>query len=508
MEYELFLVRYWWSLVAKRPRRWLVPMLVVLVIGAIIVMQTPRSYVSTARVATQSPQISNSLVQSTVTSEHIQFFEERIFSRENLVKLADTLGLFPQTSGLTGGQVAEIVRRQITVQATPLDPNNPASTAAILTIGFEADTPEMAAAGANAVIEMLVNENRNARMSEASQVRTFLEQEAVARREQAEAVDAELNAFVVSNEAFLPSRLPLYTAELQELQAELQTIQTASTTLLADIRVLETQLELASRTSTGAEAQLTQLLEELASKRTIYSDTHPDIVSLRARIASLQTSLAEPQEADIPTEQVSVASAELEMLNERMIAANQQQQHYAQRRSMIEDRLDWLRTTIAKMPSVEASLLALQRRHTAAVENMADMQSRLDTAMVGERLENAQQDSQISIIDPPELPTYAAGSGRTRALLIVGALAVAFGIASLILLDWLDRTIKSRRDLEAALEGGALVLIPEWKPGKANDGRVILASTVMALALMALVAVSGANTKPSGEPVLQTRAYS
>lgn len=512
MENELFLVRYYWSLLLKHPLRWLVPTLAIIAIGGVFVMQSPRSYLSVARVATQSPQVSNSLVQSTVTSERIQFFEQRVFSRENLVELADKLGLVPQRAGLTDGQVAEMVRQQITLQATPLAPNDPSSNAAILTIGFQADTPERAAAGANAVIQMLVIENRNARMSEASQVRTFLEQEAVARRQQAEGLEAEWNEFISTNEALLPSRLPLYTSEIQELQQELQTIQTASTSLAADMRVLETQLALASRTASREEAQLAALLEELSTKQTIYSDTHPEVLSLRGRIATLQANLtqmkAEPTAS--PEEQITVQSAERAMLNERVTAARQQQQDYSARRIQITERLDWLRTTIAEMPSVEANLLALQRRHTAAAENLADMQSRLDTAMVGERLENAQQDSQISIIDKPELPAYAVGSGRTRALLIVGALSLAVGIGSLVLLDFLDRTIKSKRDLASILEGGDLVLIPDWTPGKAMGTRPGLSAVIALLALAGLTATgySRPPDTPDTGPDQETRSYS
>lgn len=507
MDYELFLVRYYWSLLLRHPLRLVLPMLAVVAIGLVMVLQQPRSYVSVARVATQSPPVSNSLVQSTVTTERIQFFEQRVFSRENLVALAHELGLLSDRTDLTDGQVADLTRRQITLQVTPADPNNPSSTAAILNIEFQADTPELAAAGANAVIQMLVVENRNARMSEASQVRAFLEQEAVTRRQQAEALDAEWNAFVTKHEALLPSRLPLYTSEVQELQQELQTIQIANSSLSADLRVLETQLALASRATSGDQNQLAQLQQELSTKQTIYSEAHPDIVSLHAKIATLQANLAEAEQAgpaSTPNEQMAIQSPESAMLNERVITARQQQADYAVRRDEINERLNWLRVTIADMPGVEADLLALQRRHTAAEANLTDMQSRLDTALVGERLENAQQDSQISVIDKPEVPIYAAGSGRTRSMMIVGAFALLVGAGCLFLWDFLDRTIKSRRDLGPILEGGALVLIPDWKPEQAKGGRAGLAAVVALLALTA-VATTGYSGPTSGLDQEMTR---
>lgn len=513
MENELFFVRYYWSLLLRHPLRWILPALAVIAIGTVIVFQTPRTYVSEARVAVQSPQTTGTLVQSTVTNERVQFYEQRLFSRENLVALADKLALLPQSrAGLSDSQVAEIVRRQISLQVTPTDPNDPTSNSAILMIGFTASTPELAAAGANEIIQMLIMENRTSRMSEASQVRTFLEQEVVARRLQAESLDAEWNAFVATNEALLPSRLPLYTSEMQELQQELQTIQVASASLGADTRVLETQLDLAGRPTSSEQSQLEELKLELSTKQTIYSETHPDIVSLKARIATLEASLEQAESAPAtPTgDELAAQSPEVAMLNERVIVARQQQADYAARRTEINARLDELRATIAKMPSVEANLLALQRRHTAADANLSDMEGRLDTALVGERLENAQQDSQINVIDKPEVPTFATGTGRTRALTIVGALGLAFGLAALVALDFLDRTIKSKRSLRPILEGGALVLIPDWTPEKAPGRRAKLFPLAVVLALTAVTAMANFDVPPGSPAPLQetTTRYS
>jgi uncharacterized protein involved in exopolysaccharide biosynthesis len=483
MKNELFLVRYYWSLFLRHPLHWLLPMVAVIAAGSYFVMKEPRSYISVARVSAQSPQVSGSLVQSIVPSEQVQFFEQRVFSRENLVALANRLGEASTGTGLTDAQVAERMRRQITLQVTPTNPHNPASNSAFVTISFAASTPEQASRGAGEVVEMLIAGNRTSRMLEASEMRAFLELEVLDRKRQAMSIEQELNSFVAENEALLPSRLVMYTSEVQELQQELQTIQLAVSTLAADGRVLETQLALASRPVLSEESQLAEMRLELSTKQTIYSDNHPDIVSLRSRIEALESSLTQmdgTQQEPVPAV-MTADTAGMTMLGERVVAIQHQQDEYAARRSQINERLAALRGTIAQMPSVEASYLALQRRHTLAEENLADMQSRLDTAMIGERLEDAQVTSHISVIDKPDVPVYPAGSGRARGLMIVGAIALAAGLACLVALDWLKGTINSKRALEPLLEGGALVLIPDWKP-KRNWGAGL---GVLALAMLA-----------------------
>ncbi|WP_108395456.1 GumC family protein [Devosia submarina] len=480
MKNELFLLRYYWSLLLRYPLRWLVPMLAVIAIGGYVVMQEPRSYVSVARVATQSPPVTGSLVQSTVPSEQLQSLEQRVFSRENLVALAQRLGQFTDGAGLTDAQIAEAMRRQINLQVTPTNPNNPASNSALMTVRFEAATAEGAARGASEVIGMLVAGNRDTRMLEAGEVRAFLEQEVLKRQQQANNARREMNVFVAQNEALLPSRLVMYTSEVQELQQELQTIQLAMATLAADGRVIETQLALASRSASGENSQLAALRLELSNKQTIYSPSHPDIISLRSRIGTLEAAMARPDAHEpapspraMTTDGISAA-----LLSERVVAVQEQRAEYEARRARINERLVALRGTIAEMPGVESEFLALQRRYTLAEENLADMQRRLDTALVGERLEDAQVNSQISVIDKPDVPVYPAGSGRVRSMLIVAALGVAAGLGTLLGLDVLGGKINSKRALEPILEGGALVLIPDWKPRRAWLGGVGLVALV------------------------------
>lgn len=466
MKNEIFLLRYFWSLLLRHPLRWLVPMLLVVAAGSYVVMQEPRSYVSVARVASQSPPVTGTLVQSTVQSDQVQFFEQRVFSRENLVDLAHRLGQFNDRPDLSDAQIAELMRRQITLQVMPTNPNNPASTSAILTIRFEASSPQLAAEGAGEVIQMLIAQNRNTRMLEASEMRAFLEQEVEDRLRQTANMEREMNAFVSANEALLPSRLVMYTSEVQELQQELQTIQLAMATLAADARVIESQLELANRPAPSEERHLAEMRVELSSKQTIYSDNHPDIIALKGRIEALEANLAQMDETQRVRMAVAMApeTPGLAMLSERVVAVQDQRDEYEERRAAINARLAELRSTIAQMPNVEAGYLALQRRYSMAEENLGDMQRRLDTALVGERLETSQADTQISVIDMPDVPVYPAGSGRMRSLLMVGAMGVAAGLGCLVLLDLLNGTINSKRALEPLMEGGVLVLIPEWRP--------------------------------------------
>ncbi|WP_152663435.1 GumC family protein [Devosia limi] len=458
-----------------------------MVIGAYVVFSMPRSYVSQARIVAQSPQISSALVESTVTGERLQFFEQRAFSRDNLVGLARKFNLYPGVANTgSDSQLATLVRNHITLRYMPADPNDPSSDAAIFTLGFEGDTPQLAADVTNEIIAMIIRENREARMGQAREASRFLEQEVAALQAQSDQVEARWNAFITTNEALLPSRLPLYTSEMQELNQELLTLQTASATLMSDTRLLETQLSIASSAQTSAAAApIDALRAELSDRLTIFSDSHPQILALRARIAAMEASLArgEQQPGEAPR-------AEVALLTERIATANQQRQDFIARRAVVNERVAALRATIAQMPSVEAELSALQRERDAMQASLAGMQAKLDTALVGQRLESDQQDAQVRVLDAPEVPRYASGSGRTRNMMIVLGLAAIVGLACLVLADLLDRTIKGRRDFTGVLEGATLVVLPNWSAGSTSLGVPIAVVGVVIAALAAMLYVT------------------
>jgi len=493
MDSELRIVRYYWDLLWRRPLMWIVPALVVLVIGTYFVFSMPRTYVSLARIVAQSPQISSTLVESTVTGERMQFFEQRAFSRDNLVGLARKFDLYPGLAATgSDSQLADRVRNHITLRYAPADPNDPSPDTAIFTVGFEGSTPQIAADVTNEIIAMIIRENREARMGQASEASRFLEQEVAGLQAQSDRIEGQWNAFISTNEALLPSRMPLYTSEMQELNQELLTLQTASATLMSDTRLLETQLAIASSTqSSAATAPIDALRAELSDRLTVFSDSHPQILALRARIAAMEASLARGEQ-----QAGAAPRAEVALLQERIATANQQQQDFVARRAVVNERVATLRATIAQMPSVEAEQANLQRERDAIQANLAGMQAKLDTALVGQRLESDQQDAQVRVLDAPEVPRYPSGSGRTRDMMMVLGVAGIVGLGCLFLADLLlDRTIKGRKDFTGVLEGATLVVLPRWSTGSTSLGvpLAVVAVVVAALAAMLYVTPLGAT---------------
>jgi hypothetical protein len=108
------------------------------------------------------------------------------------------------------------------------------------------------------------------------------------------------------------------------------------------------------------------------------------------------------------------------------------------------------------MSAIETERANLQR-------SLDDMRGKLDTARIGERLENDQSAMQMQVIETPEVPQYPIQSRRFY-LLFVMALSGAAGLACALGVDLLNSRIRGTFDLADALKGQTLVVIPEWSP--------------------------------------------
>jgi uncharacterized protein involved in exopolysaccharide biosynthesis len=136
----------------------------------------------------------------------------------------------------------------------------------------------------------------------------------------------------------------------------------------------------------------------------------------------------------------------------------------------LTERINWLKIVISQAPEVESKLAAIQTEKQSIQRSLIDMQSKLDTARLGERLELGDAASKIEVMETPEVPAQRAGPGRRFLLVLLAGISVLAGAAGTYVADSLDRTIRGSFDLADALQGQELIMIPNWTPD-VREGR-------------------------------------
>ena len=249
-------------------RRWLyfvVPFIVVALIGVPAVFVWPATYLSEGTILVQSQQIPTELVRPTVTSaaqERIQVIEQRTMTRDNLMAIVDKFHLFPQKRDFMS--VTELVDEvKKSTKIAPVDPtldfkqrsrlDNPTI---VFSVGFEYPDPQIAAQVANELVTRILSEDLRDRTSRANDTTKFLAREVERLQGESAALDDRIARLKVS-QGKVSATAPDHSA-----------------------------------------TALAQLKAELVEKSALYSPRHPTIQALTKQIEALEKAVTPAPKGD------------------------------------------------------------------------------------------------------------------------------------------------------------------------------------------------------------------
>jgi uncharacterized protein involved in exopolysaccharide biosynthesis len=368
---------------------------------------------------------------------------------------------------MSPSDVVEAMRGAITIQQVTLGSQRarrgaPASATA-LNIGFRADTPQKAARVANDIVDQVLQLNLQTRGQTAVATLDFFTREVERMQGELRAKEREISNFKQLNQAALPESLGQRRAELGTLGSRRFDLASRRAALEEEKRRLEQSLAIgtASLEEGGSPLQqeLVRLERALLQQRAIYAESHPQIRSLVSRIRAIEGALgsvtardagdgsADTQGAAMQTlQQIERIEAQLGVLDEQERAD----------RARIEE----LEASILRTPEVEVTLAALQRDYGALQVQFQDAALKRAQAAVGERLEVNRQSERFEVIEAAVAP--ARPSAPNRPVIVaagfVGSSGLGFGLV--VLIELLNRRLRSPRDFETRLQMRPIVTIP------------------------------------------------
>jgi uncharacterized protein involved in exopolysaccharide biosynthesis len=465
---------YFIDLALRKPLYGLLPALLVVLGGAYFIFTMQRPYQSDALLLLQFQQIPTTLVSPTVSNDRMQFIEQRILSRKNLLTLADNHKLFSDLAPtMPRSQLAGLVRNQISLNIQFVDGADRNASNGTVRIGFRYADPKIAADVVSDLVAQIIEENRRMRISQASETARFLTSEVANLAQRFEQRSQVWKKYVEENGAAHPARVPALLIELQAKEQELASLDRSILTLNEEIRVYEAQIRNGlERTSPTARliAQLRTVEAEIATKSLTFSSAHPEIRGLKQHLEDLKAQIAAMPPTTPPTtlqlDPGQEMPPELALASERLSGAKPQQMQAVAQRGALVQRIEELRATIAKAPEVLAQITAQEAEKVSLQRTLDDMQAKLDAARLGERLEVGDGAFQIEVIEEPEVPVRPGGPRRAFLALGVCLAAAAAAAAGIYLAHLLDRTIRGTFDLADTLAGETLVVVPQWSPKK------------------------------------------
>jgi uncharacterized protein involved in exopolysaccharide biosynthesis len=459
--------RYYINVVICKPLFFVLPLVLTFSAGLYYIVNMKPNYYAEAFLLLEFQHIPSSLVSPTVTNDRLQFIEERVFTRNKLISIAQKFDLFPDARAkLSKTQLATLVRNKITLRTFTTEGTDEYASTASVRIGFSDRDARVAAAATNELVAMIVEENRRSRTSRATEATKFLMQEVGYITARLRAREVEWARYLEANRHVQPSQVPALLIELQAKELELASVNQAKLVLDEDVKLLQGQMRLrADQVSdvSSIRSQLSALKAEISERSVVYSDNHPKIQMLKQRLDEL-TAQATKASSNPASAEDQAQSPELRLLAERIANAKPRQEASLALSKQLTERIDWLKIVISRAPEVESKLAAIHAEKQGIQRSLSDMQSKLDTARLGERLELGNAASKIEVMETPEVPAQRAGPGRRLLLMILAGISVLAGAVGTYLADSFDETIRGSFDLANALQGQELIMIPNWTP--------------------------------------------
>jgi len=322
----------------------------------------------------------------------------------------------------------------------------PIKNSRLVMVAYESFRPDMAAAAANRLSQLYIEQTLEFRYQTSSEAAQWLGQQIEEQKGKVEGAERALQK-VKEQEGIvnIEERRTLLDQKLKELGTALTTLRTER----LEKEALYNQMRGASNPEELPEVMRSPLVQslrmELATlERTQaqllerYMDQHPEVVKVRNQIQETRKKIAAES-------QRVIRAAE----NDYKAAAAQEASVFSALEAAKAEALDLSRRSVQYDTA--------KREADAGKEVLNSLLSRHKQTDVAQELKN----SNIRIVDPASVPRGPVRPQTTRDVAMGLALGLFLGIGLAFFLDYLDNTVKTPEDVRKQLAAPLLAVIPE-----------------------------------------------
>lgn len=459
----------------------------------------------------------------TYVDEQIQVVSQRVLTEENIRALVRKHDLYTELRAAEPIEIVVATFRDNadlqTQTAEVFDPRRgrvSGSTFAFV-VAFQNADPVTTQRVAENLAELYLAENTRSRKEQAAETTTFLEQEAERLGQEIAKIEKTLADYKDKYANALPGQQILNMQTLDRRERELIEIgrslinqRSQRDQLAAELSTINPYVILlsdAGQPLASADDRLAMLRQQYLELTGRYGPEHPDVVRVRREIESLSQGSAVASTEDIDRRIAALFTQRDALLDTyslehpdvvrlaRSISALEEERRQAStgrsvtqlgtpnnpeyvrvqrqisaldeniraggsRRIQVRTEIDELEKNIAIAPRVEQEWLALNRGYEAARAEFTGVTQRSTQARLSERLEDESKGQRFTLLKAAQLPITPIEPNRPSIIFLGIVLALGAGIGFAALVDSLDSTIQSVRDLSELLEMPPIATIP------------------------------------------------
>jgi polysaccharide biosynthesis transport protein len=524
----------------------------ILAAALLLAFRLPPVYLSQATILIEQPAIPEDMVPTTISSyvdEQIQIVAQRVQTPESITQIIEEFALFPEERKTEPMEVtierfiAATHLENLTTETTDTRGRTAATTFAFV-VGFRYGEPEKAQQVATELTDRFLAENLRSRTQRASTTTEFLQQEAERLANEISEMETKLAAFKDEYGTALPDQVDLSKdllrrteEDLNETEQELRDLRSEQAIYQSELATLDPYATIFSETGEpifSAEQRLAELRQLYLQYRSRYGPEHPDVVRTKREIDAIvqggnvsdslgnvaeqrralemqRNSLLErysPEHPDVvrlqraiealPEEDGSnpAAPSPREPNNPAYLQAQARLESVQagiasseRRRADLIERRDNLQRSVTIAPRVEQEWLQVNRGYNSARLEYEEIKRRITGARLSERLETENKGERFTLLKRAGLPTVPVEPNRPAIIFLGFVLAVGVGIGLAALVDALDSSIRSVRDLQSNFGLKPVGVIPYIRTGHDRRMSWLKRSTAAGAAAISLVLV-------------------
>jgi chain length determinant protein EpsF len=308
----------------------------------------------------------------------------------------------------------------------------PSRESNVININYSGTDPDFAAAVANAFAQAYINVNLDLRVAPAREYATFFDEQTRAARDKLEKAQLALSDYQQKNGiTAVDDRLDFETAKLNETSSQLTSIQGQTTDSQSKRQNAkgDTVAEVMQNPLVnGLKADIARLEARLTESSVNLGKNHPQTQRTEAELATLKTQL------DAETRKIASSIETTYQIGK-------------QREQQLQSALNAQKTRVLMLNKQRDELNVLRREVESAQRTFDAMGQRASQT----NIESQTNQTNIAVLNPASAPTSASSPRVLLNILISLFLGTLLGVGMALMLELLNRRVRSTQDLLEAL---------------------------------------------------------
>jgi polysaccharide biosynthesis transport protein len=459
--------------VVKRRRRWLIaPIVVGVIVGGLLALLLPRTYKSYTTLAVTSPSLGGDIVKSSPTdlAERVRAISHELLSQAVLERVAREEGLV-QESSVDAAVGAIRSRTEVSLPPKTIAPATRTGPDTFV-VTYTGTTPEITQRVANRLANVFIDEHSKLREARAEDTSAFLATQLQQSQTRLRSVEEKLRQMKETYMGRLPEQMQANLAMAGGLRTQQETTALSLRNEQDRLAMVERQIDAMKQGGAdapvgkgpggpGAKERLAALRAELAAAKGTYTEKHPEIQRLTAEVAdaeaAVQAESTRPPADRLPG--LSVDPVYRQLLSERDTSRLRiRELERANARASAE--IARYQGRVEAAPMIEQQMSSLNREYELEKQTYNGLSERHQAALMAEDVERRKASEQFTVLYPAFLPSEPESPNIPRVLLmaILGSVVLGAGLA--LAREYLDRSVHDVKTLQHEFELPVLGEIP------------------------------------------------